>query len=543
MTFRSITHIRERHYLYEKETYWDDRSRSRKQRVVRYLGPCDKQGNLLAEPRPRVDHVQSAFPMGRLALFTAISQELRIVERAEEMGLDGLVVRHFLCLALNQMIDRLARRRLASWVRASPLPTWLSIPSDTLTPTTYDGVLSAVCHHDRISRHMDNRGPVLQDAWNRAWRGSSREPAAAYYDITKQRYYGTHCSLAQMGHDSERGLSTVVGFGLVVSREHHHPLFCRPLPGGRNDVITVRETVKELEAMDFRGLTMIMDRGMVSEENVNDVVEAGYHQVGIVRAIDREKPKGAWGYLARWPGKELERARWLVKRPTGEGLYARAFTAPLYGRPLRLTVVEAPEWRAEEKSARDLLLWELEGGSVPDERRSYLRQLLKPVVRKARGRWGFEVDRKAVGEEEARDGRFLMFSTNLSLEASEMFRMYFERDVVEKCFRTAKEELDLGAIHVRREDRLEAYATVIYLALLLWTWGERRLKEALPRMPQKFRKKYPSLTLWEALRLLDGISWVRFASGKRVRDWTTQLNGDQEALYRALGVTRLLPVT
>ncbi|MHB1435323.1 MAG: hypothetical protein ACYCW9_04340, partial [Thermoplasmata archaeon] len=64
-----------------------------------------------------------------------------------------------------------------------------------------------------------------------------------------------------------------------------------------------------------------------------------------------------------------------------------------------------------------------------------------------------------------------------------------------------------------------------------------------PRMPQKFRKKYPSLTLWEALRLLDGISWVRFASGKRVREWTTQLNGDQETLYRALGVTRLLPVT
>ncbi len=62
-------------------------------------------------------------------------------------------------------------------------------------------------------------------------------------------------------------------------------------------------------------------------------------------------------------------------------------------------------------------------------------------------------------------------------------------------------------------------------------------------MPQKFRKKYPSLTLWEALRLLDGISWVRFTSRKRVRDWTTQLNGDQEALYRALGMTYLLPLT
>ena len=136
-----------------------------------------------------------------------------------------------------------------------------------------------------------------------------------------------------------------------------------------------------------------------------------------------------------------------------------------------------------------------------------------------------------------------MFSTDLSLDASEMFRMYFERDVVEKCFQTVKRELDLGPIRVRREDRLEAYATVVYLALLLWTWGERRLAEALPRMPQKFRKKYPSLTLWEALRLLDGISWVRFTSGKRVRDWTTQLNGDQDALYRALGVTHLLPLT
>ena len=88
-----------------------------------------------------------------------------------------------------------------------------------------------------------------------------------------------------------------VGFGLVISREHHHPILCRPLPGAKGDTLTVPETVELLKGMGYRHLTLVMDRGMVSEENLRRVTDAGFDQVGLVKD---------------WPGAELGLCRSVV---------------------------------------------------------------------------------------------------------------------------------------------------------------------------------------------------------------------------------------
>ncbi|MGI0155809.1 MAG: hypothetical protein ACREDE_06715, partial [Thermoplasmata archaeon] len=131
-----------------------------------------------------------------------------------------------------------------------------------------------------------------------------------------------------------------------------------------------------------------------------------------------------------------------------------------------------------------------------------------------------------------RDGRHLLFSTDTSMEAEEMCRVYFERDAIEKNFRTAKGPLSLAPIRYRSEVRLEAYATVLYLGLLLWTWEERRL-----------RKKFPHRTLEDALWSLRDVSLVRIGSGKTVREFTTRLNTEQKELLSLLGAKAILPAT
>jgi hypothetical protein len=85
-------------------------------------------------------------------------------------------------------------------------------------------------------------------------------------------------------------------------------------------------------------------------------------------------------------------------------------------------------------------------------------------------------------------------------------------------------------VRYRRKDRLDAYATVVYLAYLLWSWAERRLQE-----------KYPERHLAEALRALESMSWVRFGAGKSVREWVTRLTKEQNDLVTALGATCCLP--
>ena len=141
------------------------------------------------------------------------------------------------------------------------------------------------------------------------------------------------------------------------------------------------------------------------------------------------------------------------------------------------------------------------------------------------------MDREKVEEEALRDGRHLLFSTDASLSAEEMCRAYFERDAIEKSFRTAKGPLSLAPIRYRSETRLEAYATVLYTGLLLWSWEERKLRE-----------KYPRRTLEDALWALRDVSLVRIGSGKTVREFTTRLNTEQEELLALLGGDTILPV-
>ena len=164
------------------------------------------------------------------------------------------------------------------------------------------------------------------------------------------------------------------------------------------------------------------------------------------------------------------------------------------------------------------------------------------MAEKSRGRRGFVVNEKMLAEEGKGLGRFLLFSTDLSLDAEEMFQLYFQRDAIEKVFETTKGELSLGPIRYRRVDRLDAYATVVYMAYLLWSWAERKLKEGWPGVPKEVREKYPEMGLSEGLRLLEDVSWVKFGAGKSVREWATRLTGVQEAILKPLGAARFLPV-
>ncbi len=540
MTFTKTIPKGDGFYLYEYESYWDAQAGKAKQRFLRYLGPCDKDGNVLKPPKVRLEGLHSSFAVGRLIVFHASAEQLRLRERVRKvLGVDNEVAGHFVALALNQATDRVADEHLPEWVRASPLPRLLSIDGESLTPETFGRVRSALCHLSP-ARVWEDRGLLLQEELTRAWRSQTREPPGAYYDVTKQAYHGWTKPYAQVGHDANGGTSLVVGFGMVVSEGHHHPYLCRVLPGSQHDSLGVGETVEMLRTRGYEKLRLVMDRGMISRENVELARKRGYHLVGLVKGWDLETVALA----SQWSETELERPEHVVATSRGS-VYARALTTPLFDIPrVRVAVVVNPRRKAEDREGRDLALQELEG-PVTKERLKDLKQQLRvqsPRVRKKRGyvpgllvkcagRRGFQVDPPAVERDRGLDGRFLIFSTDLTLSGPEMYRTYFARDGIEKVFRTGKGELCLGPVRHHRRDRLGAYATVFYTASLLWSWSEQTLQ-----------RKFPEMSLSEALGHLENVAWVRFGTGKLVREWCTRLTGRDEEILSALGATRYLPV-
>lgn len=528
MTFREVYRKAGRYYLYERESYWDPKLHKVRKRMVRYLGPCDARGRLRAPPSVRVDTLHSSFPVGSLAALYAAARELAVVDRIEEvLEVERPVACHLLSLGLNQAVHRLPLSRVPAWVARSPLPRWEGFDPAGLDRPALETAL------ERLSRLLpthewDHRGFELQRVLTRRWRNGSREPATCYYDITKQAYYGSECPWAEVGHDPAIGaVGSVVGFGMVVSRDHHHPVLCRPLPGALGDTVSLATTLEMLKGFGLGRITLVIDRGIVSKENVARVVEGGHHLLGMVRGWNEETRR----YATHWSEEVLERPEFVVARSHGNAAYARGLVGPLFGQEkATVVVVSDARRRVEERQTRDLLLQEL-GGSPPRGRLGEIRRELGSVVVPSVGRRGFRVDPEALERERQLDGRFLLFHTDPRQEASEVFRTYFQRDAIEKVFRTAKGPLSLGPLRYRRRDRIEAYATVVYLAYLVWSWAERKLQA-----------KYPDLTLEEAFHLLEDVAWVRFGRKKSVHDWTTRPTTEQANLLSALGATDYLPV-
>ncbi len=542
MSYPNVARVGDHYYLYEKESFWDRKLKKTRQRTIRYLGRCDKNGRLLEPVKPRVTSIHSSFPVGPLGVFYAGARELSVVDRASSiLRVPRPVAQAFLGLGLNQVVHRLALRRVADWVQESPIPAWEKWDVSHLGKGDFEGALDALCSISETGTKQEG-GHALQDDLTQAWRADTREPAGYYYDFdtTKVRFYGNTLPYAEMGHASDRSIRTVVGFGLVTSRVHHHPVQCRPIVGSRSDMISVDETVARMEAAGVKGVTLVMDRGMVSAENLKAVRKAGYHQVGMVR----DGTEGWWEGLGKWSEEALERPEHLVVRPSGERLYARAWTGSMLEQSqLRLTLVVDPEEKENERLGRAQRLRELQGNPGKLRLRELRQELrLQDPRRKeghvpgllvgSAGRRGFRVDPEAVTEDLLRDGRRLLFSTDSSMEAEEMCRAYFERDAIEKSFRTAKGPMSLAPIRYRSVARLDAYATVLYLGLLLWSWEERKL-----------RKKYPRRTLEDALWALRDVSVVKIGSGKTVREFVTRLNTEQQELMVLLGGSSVLPAT
>ena len=526
MTHRVYKVIRGRRYAYEYESYYDSKLKRTRQRMIRYLGPCDTKGRITAEPKSRIDGVHSAFPVGSLAILYAAADDLGLFDIVSSV-VSKDAAKLLLCLTLNQAAARVPIYRLHEWVSASPLPRWEELDAASLTSRRFEDALSALCHLTP-QKSWENKGYLLQKILTKAWRGTSREPAGVYYDITKQAYYGTHCPYAQLSHDENGGTSPVVGFGMVVSKEYHHPILCQTLPGGQSDTSSVASTLELLQGEGLRHLTLVMDKGMTSKDNVHKAVAAGYHVVGSITGWSKE----TIAYASRWQGEELEQAQYVVGTSHDNAVYAKAFTAPLMGFPkMRIAVVENISRKTEDRKARDLLLQELEG-AVSRNRLREIRLELGDVIVGAHGRRGFRVDQDAVKIGRTLDGRFLLFSTDLSLDGQEMYKTYFAKDAIEKMFRTSKGDLSLGPVRYKRKDRLDAYATVVYMSYLLWSWAERRLQ-----------KKYPNMKLSEAMRIVENVSWVRFGAGKSIREWTTRLTTKQEEVLSAVGATEYLPAT
>ena len=198
-------------------------------------------------------------------------------------------------------------------------------------------------------------------------------------------------------------------------------------------------------------------------------------------------------------------------------------------------IVLDPIRLAEERTARDWMLKELESPSTSEKRKEELRKSLERGLSHDLGDLQPEDSMARLhryDQVKRRDGRFLLFSTKKSIGEADAFRWYFQKDEIEKAFRSLNNEVNLIPVRYRIPERIEAYLTVNFIAYLLLAVAQHKLR-------LKKDKRSVSKVMYEARK----ITQIEFISKDKMRSTLIQPTHLQQKVIDLLEIKDLLPKT
>jgi transposase len=357
------------------------------------------------------------------------------------------------------------------------------------------GVAPEKVNDDRLYRGLDALLPHKDGLFRRFQKVYGELFGTTYdlllYDITST-YFEGQCEgnlQARRGYSRDsRPDCPQVCIALVVTPEGL-PLTYEVFDGNRTDVTTVEEIVETMrEKYGQERRVWVMDRGMVSEENIEMLREVGaLWLVGTPKAMLKKFERQLlderdWSKIAL--GVEVK----LCAAPDGS-----RETFVLCRSPLRAEKEKAMRSRQVEKLAAALAKMQA-STEAPKRALRDLGRAERRVGRlfcqfsraahlfevnvsehaapdaKGKKRLTIVVRRKAELEEWAAraDGCYLLRTNLRDKSAEELWRTYIGLTQIEDSFRIAKHDLGLRPIFHHKEERTQAHILVCFLSLVLW---------------------------------------------------------------------------
>ena len=328
------------------------------------------------------------------------------------------------------------------------------------------------------------------------------------YDVTSTYFEGEANGnpLAERGYSRDhRGDCKQVCIALIVSR-CGMPLGYEVFAGNRADVTTVEEIVEKIEgAYGQANRIWAMDRGMVSEDNVEFLKEGGRRYIlgtpkGMLKQFEQELLGEDWERIRE--GLEVK----LCESPNGEETFI---------------LCRSDQRREKEKAIHERFEKRIESGLRGIEescrKRNYKlgvieRRVGRLLGRNSRAAGLFEVEVKAGSKgrtqlkwrkveawrrwAELSEGCYLLRTNVKDWTAEELWKAYIQLTEAEAAFRIHKSDLRIRPIWHQRKERVEAHILVCFLAYVLWkTLAQRCQRAGLGDEPRKVLQELQQIRL------------------------------------------------
>ena len=363
-----------------------------------------------------------------------------------------------------------------TWYRRTALEELLGVtPEQIYTSRLYTSLARLLPHKEAIEKHLRQRLGELFEL----------KCELLLYDVTSTYFEGemADCPLAKRGYSRDsRPDRPQVCIGLVVTEEGF-PLGYEVFAGTTHDSQTVPTIVAAME-QKYGALNRVwvMDRGMVSEENLQDFRRRGAQYIvgtpkAMLRQFEQHLTEEDW--TVAQAGVEVK----LVPSPDGEETFILARSADrrkkeraMHEKFTERLEVGLKKMQAAAESGR------LKDEAAAGERLGRLKQqnwrasqAFEVTIRKQvepRGKQRLEVlwrrQAKFADWSQHADGCYLLRSNLTGVDAATLWKRYIQLTEAEWAFRIEKDELEIRPIWHHKEDRVKAHILVCFLAYVLW---------------------------------------------------------------------------
>jgi transposase len=408
----------------------------------------------------------------------------------EILGAAGLSQRACLLsevMTLNRLIFPLSEHAMPDWIRNTAL-------ADIL------GTDFSVLNDDALYRNLDRLHPrreqIERELGEREKTLFSLDDTLYLYDLTSTYFEGEGASNPQ----AKRGYSRdkrpdckQVLVGLVLDRDGF-PKAHEVFEGNRQDRSTVKEMLESLEKRTGRkpGSTVVVDRGMAYDENLEEIRGHGHHYLVAGRQPERNswlaefENEEDWEEVMRTPsprnpGQKKSQVQ-IKRRQKGNEVYILCVSE---GREAKDRAIREKH-ELQLKEDLQALKTRIEKGqlkTIPKihEAVGRLKERYPRVARYYRMEydaeqksfsWQEDLDKKAIAKK--LDGSYVLKTDRQDLTGDDIWRSYMLLTRVEAAFRAMKSPLMERPIFHHLQDRTQTHIFLCVLAYHLLAAIEKR---------------------------------------------------------------------
>lgn len=379
-------------------------------------------------------------------------------------------------LAIGRLCEPSSELHVAEqWYRSTALEELLGVAAESVyDERLYRSLDRLLPHKQAIEAHLVKRFGELFDL----------DYDLLLYDITSTYFEGQcSASIARRGHSRDHRPDCVqVNIALVVTREGI-PLGYEIFAGNTADVGTVREIVAGMEDRFGKASRVwVMDRGMVSQQNITWLNETGRRYV-----IGTPKSE-----LKRWAKQIEDSANWrsiredvevkLCHSPEGTETFLLCRSAARVDKEKAMH----ERFKVRIDAGLDSLARRIEKSKSPLDRGALERQIGRLLQKNSRAAGAFEIKitedsthssgiklTRAYNAQWAdwaslTEGLYIL-RTNVNTWTDEaLWQTYIQLTEAEAAFRVHKSELAIRPIWHRKETRIKAHILICFIAYAMW---------------------------------------------------------------------------